>query len=124
VLGQGGGCDMKGSSGAAQGRVRPTHPSPVAAPQSNPPPPPAPCHRPSPPYPPSPGLDAFIVVRQFRPAVYAARCRDAAEKGAPPPPKDAGAARGAGRCARRPRAAGAGAGRRPASWGARRPAAP
>lgn len=36
------------------------------------------------------GRDAFIVVRQFRPAVYAARCRAAAEAGAAAPPKDAG----------------------------------
>lgn len=36
------------------------------------------------------GQDAFVLVRQFRPAVYAARCRDAAERGAPAPPKDAG----------------------------------
>lgn len=36
------------------------------------------------------GLDAFILVRQFRPAVYAARLRDAAEAGRPAPGKEAG----------------------------------
>ncbi|GBF97651.1 uridine diphosphate glucose pyrophosphatase [Raphidocelis subcapitata] len=35
-------------------------------------------------------LDAFILVRQFRPAVYAARRRAAEERGGPAPPKDAG----------------------------------
>lgn len=36
------------------------------------------------------GHDGFILVRQFRPAVYAARLREAAAEGRPAPPKDVG----------------------------------
>lgn len=36
------------------------------------------------------GLDAFLVVRQFRPAVYAHRLREAAAAGLPPPDRTAG----------------------------------
>lgn len=35
-------------------------------------------------------MDAFLVVRQFRPAVYAHRCREAAAAGLPVPDKAAG----------------------------------
>lgn len=37
--------------------------------------------------------DAFLLVRQFRPPLYATKCRDAAELAAPPPGKEAGAPR-------------------------------
>ncbi len=36
------------------------------------------------------GLDAFIIVRQFRPAVWVACSRQAAAAGLPPPPLEAG----------------------------------
>ncbi|KAF8059720.1 folE1 [Scenedesmus sp. PABB004] len=36
------------------------------------------------------GLDAFLLVRQFRPAVYAHRAREAAAAGAPPPDRSEG----------------------------------
>jgi hypothetical protein len=36
------------------------------------------------------GMGAFIIVRQFRPAVWISRSREAAARGLPPPPLAAG----------------------------------